>query len=237
MAGSGAALVVGFTLPASGRALAAKARARRLHPQTPGCASPADNRVTVVCGSSEMGQGVLTAIPQLMAEELDADWAQVSVEQAPVSQAFANPAFGMQATGGSTTVRGHWDVMRNAGATARAMLVAARGRAVEGVRRRLPYRSRPRDPRQQETELRPAGRSRRETEGTRKGRAQGPEGFQDPGPAQEATGHHRQDQRSVEVRHRRAAARHAGRGDVALGPPRAPRRSRSTTARPRRSRV
>lgn len=124
MAGSGAALVVGFTLPASGRALAAKAAPAAFTPNA-WLRITADNRVTVVCGSSEMGQGVLTAIPQLMAEELDADWAQVSVEQAPVSQAFANPAFGMQATGGSTTVRGHWDVMRNAGATARAMLVAA----------------------------------------------------------------------------------------------------------------
>ncbi|MFC3685402.1 xanthine dehydrogenase family protein molybdopterin-binding subunit [Hydrogenophaga luteola] len=123
MAGSGAALVVGFTLPAmSGRALAATDTA--FTPNAWLRITP-DNRVTVVCGSSEMGQGVLTAIPQLMAEELDADWAQVRVEQAPVSQAFNNPAFGMQATGGSTTVRGHWDVMRNAGATARAMLVAA----------------------------------------------------------------------------------------------------------------
>ncbi|MGM9427620.1 molybdopterin cofactor-binding domain-containing protein [Hydrogenophaga sp. MI9] len=124
MTGTGAALVVGFTLPASGRALAAKAAPAAFTPNA-WLRITADNRVTVICGSSEMGQGVLTAIPQLMAEELDADWAQVSVEQAPVSQAFANPAFGMQATGGSTTVRGHWDVMRNAGATARAMLVAA----------------------------------------------------------------------------------------------------------------
>lgn len=125
MAGSGAALVVGFTLPAAGRALAAAKAPPAAFTPNAWLRITADNRVTVVCGSSEMGQGVLTAIPQLMAEELDADWAQVSVEQAPVSQAFANPAFGMQATGGSTTVRGHWDVMRNAGATARAMLVAA----------------------------------------------------------------------------------------------------------------
>lgn len=123
MAGSGAALVVGFTLPTlSGRALAAGEPA--FSPNAWLRITP-DNRVTVVCGSSEMGQGVLTAIPQLLAEELDADWTTVRVEQAPVSQAFNNPAFGMQATGGSTTVRGHWDVMRNAGATARAMLVAA----------------------------------------------------------------------------------------------------------------
>ncbi|WP_372658317.1 molybdopterin cofactor-binding domain-containing protein, partial [Hydrogenophaga sp.] len=124
LAGTGAALVVGFTLPLSGRALAASDAAASFSPNAWLRITP-DNRITVICGSSEMGQGVLTAIPQLMAEELDADWAQVGVEQAPVSTAFNNPAFGMQATGGSTTVRGHWDVMRNAGATARAMLVAA----------------------------------------------------------------------------------------------------------------
>lgn len=122
LAGSGAALVVGFTLPHAGRALAASPAA--FTPNAWLRITP-DNRITVICGSSEMGQGVLTAIPQLMAEELDADWASVRVEQAPANTAFNNPAFGMQATGGSTTVRGHWDVMRNAGATARAMLVAA----------------------------------------------------------------------------------------------------------------
>jgi isoquinoline 1-oxidoreductase subunit beta len=122
LASAGAALVVGFTLPLSGRVHAAENAAfvpnawLRITP---------DNRITVVCGSAEMGQGVLTAIPQLMAEELDADWAQIHVEQAPANTAYNNPAFGMQATGGSTTIRGHWDVMRNAGATARAMLVAA----------------------------------------------------------------------------------------------------------------
>jgi isoquinoline 1-oxidoreductase subunit beta len=121
LAGAGAALVVGFTLPQAGRALAAEAS---FTPNAWLRITP-DNRITVICGSAEMGQGVLTAIPQLMAEELDADWANVRVEQAPANTAFNNPAFGMQATGGSTTVRGHWDVMRNAGATARAMLVAA----------------------------------------------------------------------------------------------------------------
>lgn len=123
--GGGAALVVAFTLPlASGRALAAADSKAAFSPNAWLRITP-DNHITVICGSSEMGQGVLTAIPQLMAEELDADWSQVSVEQAPVSAAFNNPAFGMQATGGSTTVRGHWEVMRKAGATARAMLVAA----------------------------------------------------------------------------------------------------------------
>lgn len=123
LAGSGAALVLGFTLPvlsrramAQGHAAFAPSAWLRLTP---------DDRITVVCGSAEMGQGVLTAIPMMIAEELDADWRTVQVEQAPVDQAYANPAFGMQATGGSTTVRGHWQVARQAGAAARAMLVAA----------------------------------------------------------------------------------------------------------------
>lgn len=85
----------------------------------------ADNQITVICGPVEMGQGVLTAIPMLVAEELDADWNQIRVEQAPTDPAYANPLFGSQATGGSTTVRAFWGPMRKAGAAARSMLVAA----------------------------------------------------------------------------------------------------------------
>ncbi|TMH02316.1 MAG: xanthine dehydrogenase family protein molybdopterin-binding subunit, partial [Betaproteobacteria bacterium] len=114
------ALVVGFTLPVPKRAEAAGV----FQPSAYLRITP-DNRVTVIVGSSEMGQGVLTAIPMLVAEELDADWSTVRVEQAPVSEAFNNPMFGMQATGGSTTVRAHWEPLRKAGAAAREMLVAA----------------------------------------------------------------------------------------------------------------
>jgi isoquinoline 1-oxidoreductase beta subunit len=118
------ALVIGFGLgTAAGRALAGGAAAV-FAPNAYLRITP-DNRVTVVCGSSEMGQGVLTAIPMLLAEELDADWSKVSVEQAPVDKAYNNPMFGMQATGGSTTVRAHWEPLRKAGAAAREMLVAA----------------------------------------------------------------------------------------------------------------
>jgi len=121
---SATALVIGFALPtATGRALAATA-APVFSPNAYLRITP-DNRVTVVCGSAEMGQGVLTAIPMLLAEELDADWSKVRVEQAPVDKAFNNPMFGMQATGGSTTVRAHWEPLRKAGAAAREMLVAA----------------------------------------------------------------------------------------------------------------
>jgi isoquinoline 1-oxidoreductase subunit beta len=126
--GGAAALVIGFALPsATGRAVAASPAASKGPVFVPNAflrITP-DNRVTVVTGSVEMGQGVSTAIPMLLAEELDADWSKVSVEQAPADKAYNNPAFGMQATGGSTTVRAHYEPMRKAGAAAREMLVAA----------------------------------------------------------------------------------------------------------------
>ncbi|UXH77842.1 xanthine dehydrogenase family protein molybdopterin-binding subunit [Roseateles amylovorans] len=123
----GAALSLSFVLPLGGARLAAAQPAAATNTFAPNAwlrITP-DNRVTVLCGSAEMGQGVLTAIPMMVAEELDADWALVSVEQAPVDQAYNNPMFGMQATGGSTTVRAHWEPVRKAGAAARQMLVTA----------------------------------------------------------------------------------------------------------------
>ncbi len=118
---TGGGLVVGFTFPVANRLAEAAA------PTQVGAylRIGTDNTITVICGLSEMGQGVHTAIPMLVAEELDADWSKVRVEQAGVDKAYNNPIFGMQATGGSTSVRGHWTPMRKAGATARAMLVAA----------------------------------------------------------------------------------------------------------------
>ena len=115
-------LVIGFTLPAATRL--AQAASGDFKPNAY-LRVGNDNRVTVIVGLSEMGQGVLTAIPQIVADELDADWSRVHVEQAPSAEVFANPIFHTQATGGSTSVNGHWDPMRKAGATAREMLVAA----------------------------------------------------------------------------------------------------------------
>ncbi|MDC8785345.1 xanthine dehydrogenase family protein molybdopterin-binding subunit [Roseateles koreensis] len=129
--GAGSALVIGFTLPL-GAGLANKAQAASPIAAPSNTFAPnawlritPDNHITVICGSAEMGQGVLTAIPMLVAEELDADWKLVSVEQAPADKAYNNPLFGMQATGGSTTVRAHWTPVRQAGAAAREMLLAA----------------------------------------------------------------------------------------------------------------
>jgi isoquinoline 1-oxidoreductase beta subunit len=81
--------------------------------------------VTVFIGQSEMGQGVLTGLAQIVAEELDVDWESVRFEQAPTDPAFNHPVWGIQATGGSTSVMAFWEPLRKAGATARSMLVAA----------------------------------------------------------------------------------------------------------------
>jgi isoquinoline 1-oxidoreductase beta subunit len=86
-----------------------------------------DNTVTVMIKHVEMGQGTYTGLSTIVAEELDADWSQVRAEAAPADASrYNNLAFGqIQGTGGSTAVANSWDQLRKAGATARAMLVAA----------------------------------------------------------------------------------------------------------------
>src|SRR3979409_2276904 len=83
-------------------------------------------KTTLVMPQVEMGQGIYTAIAMVLAEELDADFSSVVLEHAPANEKlYANPAFGIQATGGSTSVRVFWKPLREAGAAARAMLVQA----------------------------------------------------------------------------------------------------------------
>ncbi len=86
-----------------------------------------DNTVTVIIKHVEMGQGTYTGLATIVAEELDADWSQVRAESAPADATrYNNLQFGqIQGTGGSTAVANSWDQLRQAGATARAMLVAA----------------------------------------------------------------------------------------------------------------
>jgi isoquinoline 1-oxidoreductase subunit beta len=88
-----------------------------------------DNSITVLIDKSEMGQGVYTALPMLIAEELDVPLSKVNVEFAPAGPAFVNVFLGTQITGGSTSVREAWTKLRNAGAAARAMLVGAAAEA------------------------------------------------------------------------------------------------------------
>src|SRR5260370_25177652 len=85
-----------------------------------------DDGVTLIMGQVEMGQGMYTSMPMLLAEELEVGLDQVRLEHAPPDdKRYANPLFGFQATGGSTSVKGLYLPMRRAGATARTMLIAA----------------------------------------------------------------------------------------------------------------
>src|ERR1700719_70856 len=85
----------------------------------------ADDSVTVVVNHSEMGQGPYTSVPMLVAEELDADWAKVRFEAAPVAAVYNHTVYGIQMTGGSSSTWSEWERFRKAGAAARAMLIAA----------------------------------------------------------------------------------------------------------------
>ncbi len=84
-----------------------------------------DNSITIIVDRSEMGQGVYTALPMLLAEELNIDMAVIRIEAAPVGDAYINPGNGGQVTGTSNSVQDAWDKLRMAGATARTMLVSA----------------------------------------------------------------------------------------------------------------
>ena len=84
-----------------------------------------DGTVTILIGSSEMGQGAMSGLAQILAEDLMVDWSQVRAEHAPANAAFANPLFHFQLTGGSSSIRGYYATLRKAGATAREMLIAA----------------------------------------------------------------------------------------------------------------
>src|SRR5882757_394825 len=83
-------------------------------------------RTTLVMPQVEMGQGVYTSIAMILAEELDADLAQVALQHAPPDdKLYGNPTFGLQVTGNSNSIRAFWKPLRDAGASARAMLVQA----------------------------------------------------------------------------------------------------------------
>src|SRR5207247_3238453 len=149
---AGAGLVIGFHIPGG-----ARFGPTPVAPFTPNAwlrINP-DESVLLMVDRSEMGQGVTTSLPMLLAEELEADWTKVRIEFAPAAKEYINPLFGVQGTGGSTSVRAGWMPLRKAGAAAREMLVAAaaqtwkvnksecraeRGAVVHGpTKRRLTY--------------------------------------------------------------------------------------------------
>ena len=133
--GATAALMVPFVMTMGG-----KARAAAL----PGAGNigayiriDTTNVVTVILGSTEMGQGILTGLAQLVAEELNLNWDQVRAEHAPATtqmpNPYGNPLFGWQLTGGSTSTRGWYAPLRLAAAIARDTLIAAAGKRYGGT--------------------------------------------------------------------------------------------------------
>jgi isoquinoline 1-oxidoreductase subunit beta len=124
MAGA-AGLVIGFYLPGRTEVLAAPAGAMQGASLNAWMLIAPNDSVTIMIDKSEMGQGILTALCMIAAEELDCDWKSIRTEFAPAAKEYFNPAFGMQGTGGSSSVRSAWDPLRKAGAAARDMLLQA----------------------------------------------------------------------------------------------------------------
>jgi len=120
-AAGGAALLVGFHLPARASSDPAQEQEKPpINPLNAWVKITPDNHVTLILAKSEMGQGIMTALPMILAEELCLDWKQVTIEQAPT-----NPKIYDHGTGGSGSVGGSWLPLRQAGAAAREMLIAA----------------------------------------------------------------------------------------------------------------
>ncbi len=82
-----------------------------------------NNIVTIIVNHSEMGQGITTALPMIAAEELEVDWSNVRFEIAPVAKVYKNPTFGTQWTVSSRSVESSWDILRDAGASVRQLLI------------------------------------------------------------------------------------------------------------------
>ncbi|HEY2544814.1 MAG TPA: xanthine dehydrogenase family protein molybdopterin-binding subunit [Candidatus Acidoferrum sp.] len=119
-AAGGAALLIGFHLPARASDPAQEQEKPPINPLNAWVRITPDNHVTLILAKSEMGQGISTALPMILAEELCLDWKQVSIKQAET-----NPKIYDHGTGGSGSVQGSWLPLRQAGAAAREMLIAA----------------------------------------------------------------------------------------------------------------
>jgi isoquinoline 1-oxidoreductase beta subunit len=119
-------LVLGFVLPAGGRlARAADAAKSAVYAPNAFLRVAPDNTVTVIVNRLEFGQGVHTALPMVIADQLDADGRQMRAELAPAADVYKDPVAGIQMTGGSGTIAHSFTQYREVGARARAMLVQA----------------------------------------------------------------------------------------------------------------
>ncbi|HEY0561757.1 MAG TPA: xanthine dehydrogenase family protein molybdopterin-binding subunit [Methylophilus sp.] len=125
-------LVIAFAIPQAKRFLMPNTDKAPASPDASKLPAPnaflrigTDNTITVLLAHSEMGQGIWTTLPMLIAEELDADWSTIKVEHAAAAPAYAHTAYGIQITGGSSTTWSEFDRYRQAGALTRALLIDA----------------------------------------------------------------------------------------------------------------
>ncbi len=130
MTGGGLMLAIG--LPAGGLvgrlAHAQQADEKIVYPPAAFIRIGSDDSVTVLINKLEFGQGVFTSMAMLIAEELECDWNKVRAEHAPAAKVYAHPGFGIQMTGGSTSIASSWNQYRVIGASARLMLIEAASR-------------------------------------------------------------------------------------------------------------
>ncbi|CAN5408155.1 hypothetical protein BH11MYX1_BH11MYX1_50860 [soil metagenome] len=122
--GTAAGLVISFAMPQALRGAPAAAQ-KALPPANAFLRIGSDNSVTVILAHVEMGQGVWTGLPMLVAEELDCDWNKIRSEHAPAAPIYGHPAMGIQMTGGSSSTNGEFDRYRQVGAIAKDMLLRA----------------------------------------------------------------------------------------------------------------
>ncbi len=121
---AGAGLILGFFVP-GGQKMARAADAKKVITPNAFLRIAPDNTVTVAINRLEFGQGVATGMPMLIAEELGAEFAQMRAELAPADLIFKDPVFGIQMTGGSSSIKNSYIQYREIGAAARMMLITA----------------------------------------------------------------------------------------------------------------
>ena len=125
---TGGGLILGLNLRGSetGTEIVTPATASDLFEPNAWVKIGADEKVTIIAARPEMGQGIRTSLPMIVAEELEVDWKDVSVVVAPL-----DPAYGSQSAGGSTSTPSSYMPLRQAGATARVMLITAASQTCE----------------------------------------------------------------------------------------------------------
>ena len=133
-------LVVAFSIPQAKRFMGVANAAEAMPLPAPNAFLRIghDDSITVLLAHSEMGQGIWTTLPMLIADELDADWSKIRVEHAPAAPAYIHTAYGIQITGGSSTTWSEFERYRQAGALTRALLLQAAAKQwnvpVDGLR-------------------------------------------------------------------------------------------------------